>query len=78
MSKSQAPWDQCDSRRMCTFIVTEISRVKTRTTKLHLTENKGLSDEALSLASTRFVQVDSPSGTDVYHYGLHSELLVRN
>lgn len=34
----------------------------------HLTENKGLSDEALSLASTRFVQEDSLSGTDAYHY----------
>jgi len=67
MSISQAPWDQYDSRLMCTFIITEISRVKTRTTKLHLTKNKGLSDEALSLASTRFVQADSLSGTDVYH-----------
>jgi hypothetical protein len=53
---------------MCTFIVTEISRVKTRTTKLHLTDNKGVSDEALSLATTRFVQADGLSGTDVYHY----------
>jgi hypothetical protein len=67
MSKSQAPWDQYDSRLVCTFIVTEISRVKTRTTKLHRTENKGLSDEALSLAS-RFVQAGSLSGRDVYHY----------
>lgn len=35
---------------------------------LHLRENKGLSDEALSLASTHFVQADSLSGTGVYHY----------
>jgi len=68
MPKSQAPWDQYDFRLMCTFIVTEISRVKTRTTKLHLTDNKGVSDEALSLATTRFVQADGLSGTDVYHY----------
>jgi len=33
-----------------------------------LTENKGVSDEALSVASTRFVQADSLSGTDVCHY----------
>jgi len=44
----------------------------------HLTENKGLSDEAPSLASTRFVQAGSLSGTDVYHYRLHSEFLLRN
>jgi hypothetical protein len=44
----------------------------------HLTENKGLSDEALSLASTRFVQAGSLSGTDMYYYQLHSELLLRN
>jgi len=68
MPKSQAPWDQYDSRLMCSFIVTEISFVETRTTKLHLRENKGVSDEALSLASTRFVQADGLSGTDVYHY----------
>ena len=70
MSKSHAPWDQYDSRLMCTFIVTEISCFKTRTTKLHLTKNKRLSDEAPSLASTRFVQAVSLSGTDVYHYWL--------
>lgn len=68
MPRSQAPWDQYDSRLMCTFIVTEIIRVKTRTTKQHLTENKGVSDEALSVASTRFVQADSLSSTDVYQY----------
>jgi hypothetical protein len=43
---------------LCTFIVTEISRFMTRTTRLHLTENKGLAHEAIPLTSTRFVQAD--------------------
>jgi hypothetical protein len=57
---------------MCMFIVTGISRFVTRTTKLHLTENKGLSHRGLPLACIRFVQADRRVVTD------YIQFLVRN